>query len=778
MKKNYMCQLFWCLIFTFTLFLKINAQSPGDIAFIAFNADGDDDFAIVALADLAANSTIYITDKESDGAGGITSGEGTLTWFTGAATIKAGTVIVFTDVNNDANPNFGVSVGLLSETGAFSIPASDKDGIIAFLGTDDSTPTSFIAAIQIGNDASDLGPFDVDGITLTNTGLVIGTSIIVMDSSASPDGAIYNASRSSQTSYNNYYSLLIDDDSNWTNVVNGDGETLLPFSSEAFTINTTNWTGASSSVWNLAGNWDNGVPTSSSLATIPDVVTSPTISSGTEVLAGNLTVNVSESLTINSNNSITISGLLTVNGSLNLNSSSSLIIKGTSIGNITYNRNLGTTNWYMVSSPVVGQTIVDFYTNESPDLGSGTGNNQNVAIALYDNSQTLVADRWTYYTEGQVDGADGDDTTDTFTSGTGYSVKMQASGDISFTGTMSTDAVGVTITDGTGGGGNAFNLIGNPYPSYIPANTNADETNNILTVNTASLTENTLWFWNQANNSYDQVNQATGSMFIAPSQGFFVSSNGSNTFNFTEAMQSHQSTDTFQRSLSTRPEIQLFMTDGATTKDADIFYINGTTTGFDNGYDSSIFGGVSNSFAIFTHVVANGTGRNLGIQSLPTNNFENMIIPIGIKAANGTEITISATASNLPAGIKVYLEDKDDHSFTLLDSYSDFTTTLTNDLNGIGRFYLHTTSNALSTGNVTLENISMYISSNNNLRIVGVHRGNARVKIYNILGKQVSNASFEGRGVNDISLPNVRAGVYIIQLETESGTLNKKVIIE
>ena len=72
----------------------------------------------------------------------------------------------------------------------------------------------------------------------------------------------------------------------------------------------------------------------------------------------------------------------------------------------------------------------------------------------------------------------------------------------------------------------------------------------------------------------------------------------------------------------------------------------------------------------------------------------------------------------------------------------------------------------------------MYISSNNNLRIVGVHRGNARVKIYNILGKQVYNASFEGRGVNDISLPNVRAGVYIIQLETESGTLNKKVIIE
>jgi len=32
--------------------------------------------------------------------------------------------------------------------------------------------------------------------------------------------------------------------------------------------------------------------------------------------------------------------------------------------------------------------------------------------------------------------------------------------------------------------------------------------------------------------------------------------------------------------------------------------------------------------------------------------------------------------------------------------------------------------------------------------------------------------------VNDIRLPNVRAGVYIIQLETKNGTLSKKVIID
>ena len=437
----------------------------------------------------------------------------------------------------------------------------------------------------------------------------------------------------------------------------------------------------------------------------------------------------------------------------------------------------------MVSSPVTGQGIVDFYTNESPALGSGTGDAQNVAIAPYDNSQATAADRWAYYTEGQVDGVGGDDTTDTFTSGTGYTVKMQASGDIAFTGTMPVDNfTTLSLTDNSGGSGNAFNLMGNPYPSYIASDNTANATNNILTVNSGLLTEQTIWIWDQSFNSgvgrYETRNNTSG-FHIAPGQAFFVSASGaSSTFAINENMQSHQSTDTFLRTENTRPEINITLSNGSEISDSNIFYIDGTTTGFDNGYDSSIFGGVVNELAIYTQAVANGTGRNLGIQSLPDNDYENMVIPVGIIATNGAEITIAANATNLPAGINVYLEDKDDSSFTLLDGSSNFTTTLTSDLNGIGRFYIHTSSSALSIDDVNLENISIYTSNNNNLRIVGVQSGNAQVKIYNILGKQVLSTSFEGTGVNDISLPNVRAGVYIIQLETEKGTLNKKVIIE
>ena len=49
--------------------------------------------------------------------------------------------------------------------------------------------------------------------------------------------------------------------------------------------------------------------------------------------------------------------------------------------------------------------------------------------------------------------------------------------------------------------------------------------------------------------------------------------------------------------------------------------------------------------------------------------------------------------------------------------------------------------------------------------------------MYNILGKEVFSAAFEGTGMNDIQLPNIKEGIYIINL-TYKGTINKKVIIQ
>ena len=487
------------------------------------------------------------------------------------------------------------------------------------------------------------------------------------------------------------------------------------------------WTGATDNTWTDEENWENGLPASGDFVQIKSASNMPTAISAIDV------------------------------GNIILDSGTSFITSSTYTGNLVYNRNLNTTNWYLVSSPVVGQDIDAFVSAE----GLASGTESNVGLSDYNNATP----GYTYYQSG----ASG---TGSFTSGDGRSIKLASTGDVSFAGTINTNDVTLPMISNS----NGFNLVGNPYPSYLAGNVNADGTNNILTINSANLTENTLWFWNQNTDSYNQINQASAAFQIAPAQGFFLSASGSVNLSITEAMQSHQGTDNFQKTTS-RPEMNITMTNGTASRDADIFFIDGTTTGFDNGYDSSIFGGVSNEFAIYTHAVANGSGRNLGIQSLPNNNYENMIVPVGVNAASGSAITIEASTNNFPEGLKIFLEDKQDNSFTLLDADANFNTTLENDLNGIGRFYLHTTQSVLNTTAATLDNISVF-KVNNSLRILGLQKGKASVKLFNILGRQVLNAAFESNGTKDISLPRLAKGVYIVQLETAEGKLNKKIILE
>ena len=156
-----------------------------------------------------------------------------------------------------------------------------------------------------------------------------------------------------------------------------------------------------------------------------------------------------------------------------------------------------------------------------------------------------------------------------------------------------------------------------------------------------------------------------------------------------------------------------------------------------------------------------------------------MVVPVGVDALANAEITISAELNNFPASIKVFLEDKQENTFTRLDATSNFSTTLSTNQDSTGRFYLHTTSASLSTGSVLNNNpVSIFTTTRDNLRIVGVQSGTANVQLYNIAGKLVLNTSFEGTGSNNINLPVLSSGVYIVQVKNESGTINKKVVIE
>ena len=552
---------------------------------------------------------------------------------------------------------------------------------------------------------------------------------------------------------------------------------------------TTNgaWTGASNTNWALVTNWSNNVlPTATDNVVIPNVGTKPVILFGTNAFANNITINASSSLTINTGGTLTMDGNLTQNGTFSIDSDAttngSLIVKGTSTGNVTYKRYLKTSGvaaegWHLVGAPVNGQPINAF---SGSLLTSGTNNK---SIALYNNT-VVSASRWNYYTTANI-GAAGN-----FTKARGYSVKKANAGTLDFTGTLNVNNTGesIAITDGGDNpAGNRWNLISNPYTAAINGSTLAS-VNNFLKVNidASNLDPNRagLVLWDGS--AYVEKSKDDAAFYIAPGQAFFVHAKDkigmapNESVNFTEAMQTHQTGNIFLKSSSNYPEIILQISEGNNNSSTKIRYIENRTTGLDVGSDVGTFTGVNSTFKVFTHLISNNEGVDFAIQALPNTNLENMIIPLGVNAEVGKEITFSLNTSNFASDLKIFLEDRLTNTFTRLDEINSFyEITLLKALNGIGRFYIHTATKSLGNNNDSiLNNASIYKYNASTLRIVGLPQETISFKLFNVLGKQVLTSSFTSNGVKDISLPKLATGIYVVKLQTKKGEMNKRIIIE
>ncbi|MGB3607850.1 MAG: T9SS type A sorting domain-containing protein [Psychroserpens sp.] len=486
----------------------------------------------------------------------------------------------------------------------------------------------------------------------------------------------------------------------------------------------TNWTGSINTDWFDAANWDNGLPSITTPANIPSAANSPT-----------------------STGPVTVSDIT-------IESGGSFIANSTVSGALTYRRNLSTSNWHYIASPVEGQNIDAFVTSLALE-SQGTFSSF-CAFETGLNNWVCYEDMNTFETN--------------FISGKGYIVNLlNPSGAISFTGTMNVDNETIPL-DSTGSG---YNLLGNPYPSFI-------DTNAMLSVNSASLATETIWVWDASTSSY--VVYVTADDFkLAPGQGFFVQSNGSSgNVTINEAFQSHENVDSFLRT-SNNTEVRLTLTNGLNTRECRIYYLDGATTGFDNGYDGPMFRAFSDPFSIYTHLITDGVGTDMGVQSLPNNNYDNLIVPIGINAASNTEISISASVLNIPFGINLYLEDRDMNTFTLLDSNSQFNITLDAPLNGTGRFYLHTSSSTLnSTDNILTNNLQIYVNdASTQLTIEGRVSSKSQAEIYDIQGKLLLREDLKEQiNLNLIDISSLHAGLYIINIYDNEQSTSKKIVIK
>ncbi len=185
----------------------LEAQQAGDFAFVGFNADGDDDFAMVTFVDIPANSTYYFRDSEWNGMA-FGADEQVFAWNTGAALIPAGTVIAF----NNMSATSTVSIGTIPTNADMGLAASGE-AIFVYRATDANATPIIIAAIGNGSEASSFG-------TLTGTGLVVGASAILLPNGA--DVGLYKGPRTGLDK-NGFLSALNAIATNW-DVQDGTGD--------------------------------------------------------------------------------------------------------------------------------------------------------------------------------------------------------------------------------------------------------------------------------------------------------------------------------------------------------------------------------------------------------------------------------------------------------------------------------------------------------------------------------------------------------------------------
>ncbi len=544
-------------------------------------------------------------------------------------------------------------------------------------------------------------------------------------------------------------------------------------STGAVIITSAIWTGVTDTDWNTTTNWDiDALPEITYDITVPNVVNTPVIGSGTTVQMDDLTIETAASFDINDSGAAFVDGNFVSSGTVTMTSSasesSSLIVTGTASGTVTYERaGLIANEWSVVSAPVVGQSIKDFVENVDNNIRVNTTVTPNrYAIAFYDDSQA-DGSKWVYYTVDDLAA-----NTVFFEKGASYAMSRATDGSVSFTGALETTSVTKSVI------ASQWNAVGNPFTAFLPINENSGD--NFIADNAVSMDDSyvAVYVWDGAQSKYVANSLVDDESSLAPGQGFFVrtkSTGTSLTLEQDQRISQPTSGGVFGKATNTTPSFELLASSEGTTVHTSIKYYDAATLGLDPGYDIGNFSGAS--FDVYTHLSDLSSDVDFTIQSLPTNTYSNVSIPLGIKAAAGKEITLSVDVSNFTNDVTIYLEDKITNTFTNL-SETSYKVTLTEASNSADRFLLHTNAKTLSNASVSeLADVTIYKSAKKDVTISGL-KDNATVTVYSISGVAVFNTEAKASVANTFSLANVASGVYIVKLQTENAEKSQKLIIE
>jgi hypothetical protein len=375
--------------------------------------------------------------------------------------------------------------------------------------------------------------------------------------------------------------------------------------------------------------------------------------------------------------------------------------------------------------------------------------------------------------------------TDNLIQGKGYiSVSNSGSGtsNVSFTGTLNTGGIIVPLTR-TGITKPGFNLVGNPYPSYL----------NWSLVSTANPdVSTTMWFRTKtsggaytfsiynASGNVAVTNGATTTItkYIPPMQAFWVLVNADKTstdFTMTNAMRSHAdvSGNTMKSPMQNNQQLfRLTVSNGTNSDEAVVYFNENAADGFDKYDSQKMSNGVTSVPEIYTisdnqQLVINGLGKIT----------ENMELPLGFTTGVSGDFKLKVTEiTNFGVTTKVYLIDKMTNVETELVPEMEYAFSSAVVSNNESRFSLQFRAPGVATEARTSLNDNIFVSVNAQNKLVIFAPEKATYSVFNTLGQKVS----EGLTLSNRTIVNNinETGMYVVKVSENGQNHTSRVIVK
>nr|WP_314895938.1 T9SS sorting signal type C domain-containing protein [uncultured Flavobacterium sp.] len=557
-----------------------------------------------------------------------------------------------------------------------------------------------------------------------------------------------------------------------------------------------------STIWNGVS-WSNDVPTSSTVAILNGNYT--TNATNGNITACSLTIN-SGTLTIGSQHFVTIQNNLTVNAGATLDvlHEGSLVMINDS-GTVT---NSGTINVHKTTTPF---EPYDYTYWSTPIAGSTDIATTFPAWGTDYAFEFLTANFIDINNDGYDDNDDDWKSVTTMTPGKGYIIRGPTTGSFSrtesvvFTGKVNNGVVttDIILSPDATDPEDDFNLVGNPYPSAISANS-------FINTNFPNIS-GTLYFWTHkadisASGVYSQGDYAmynltggvaTGSTtgtasdsgsatplgYIASCQGFFVEADASGLLIFNNAMRVSSPTTANTQFFKTASNIEktknsdrvwlnLENADGMFSQQL-VGYFDNTTLGYDKGHDGLV--NDAGNYVSFYSFINEDTYR---IQGRAAFN-ENDQVRLGYFSAVAGTFNINIDSKEgvfNQSDTGIYLEDK------LLNAIHDLKqgpysfTTEKGTFND--RFVLRYTNKAEIGKSFNIqENVVLVSNKNRQIEINSSVETINKVQMYDLSGRLI----YQKRNVNtnELTISNLVENhqILLVKIVLQNGqTVTKKIV--